>query len=689
MSSNNHNQHDLDDIIVPTEFRPRKKVGVNTANTLNKKKASIYFLFATFALLLAFIFTARPIQIVVTPLSASVDIDGGIALPINGRYLMLPGNYTATVTADGYHSHSVTVQVGEEHRNRIDITLNKLAGQVTLTSSPSGATVVINGQQQGRTTLNKLKLEAGKHNIKLYAERHQPLSADIAVQGMDIHQQLNFNLEPAWADVLINSSPSGAKVLIDGTVIGKTPIHAELIEGQRQLSLELIGYKTVQSELTVKAGTSQDIGTLVLQRQDGLLQLKTRPTAAGVILNGVYRGTSPLDIPLSPLKKHTITLVKSGYHNLQKTIQLDNTLIKELDVSLKPALAKVRFAIKPKNAEVLINGKWHDPSQQIVELPSHEHSLEVRKTGYQTHFQKFTPKPGLEQLLTISLRSKEQVRLAAIKPIIKTSGGQTMKLLSPDTITLGASRREPGRRSNEVLRPVKLDRLFYLSTHEVSNEQFLKFQEQHQSGHVEGNSLGSSKQPVVKVSWELAAQYCNWLSKKDGLEPFYTFSEGKPTTSNHKSTGYRLPTEAEWSWAARSQSQSPQLLKFPWGKSLPPPNNSGNYADKNSAFITRRAINNYVDKFVVTAPVGSFASNSMGLYDMGGNVAEWTNDYYGVPSSNGALQLNPTGPKTGQSRVIRGSSWAHGTITELRLSYRDYGNQGRDDVGFRLARYAE
>ena len=191
----------------------------------------------------------------------------------------------------------------------------------------------------------------------------------------------------------------------------------------------------------------------------------------------------------------------------------------------------------------------------------------------------------------------------------------------------------------------------------------------------------------MNVSWEQAAKYCNWLSKKDGLEPFYSFNTGQPTASNHKTNGYRLPTEAEWAWAARSHNQ--RLLKFPWGQSLPPPQNTGNYSGKNSAFITGRTFSGYIDKFIVTAPVGSFAANSLGLYDIGGNVAEWTNDYYGIPINNGKLKLNPIGPKTGKSRVIRGSSWAHGRITELRLSYRDYGKEGRDDVGFRLARYAE
>ena len=75
---------------------------------------------------------------------------------------------------------------------------------------------------------------------------------------------------------------------------------------------------------------------------------------------------------------------------------------------------------------------------------------------------------------------------------------------------------------------------------------------------------------------------------------------------------------------------------------------------------------------------------------MGGNVAEWVHDYYGTSVSLGSnIEVDPYGPNSGTYHVVRGSSWAHGSITELRLSYRDYSNESRDDVGFRIARTLE
>jgi formylglycine-generating enzyme required for sulfatase activity len=75
---------------------------------------------------------------------------------------------------------------------------------------------------------------------------------------------------------------------------------------------------------------------------------------------------------------------------------------------------------------------------------------------------------------------------------------------------------------------------------------------------------------------------------------------------------------------------------------------------------------------------------------MGGNVAEWVHDFYGSSGLGGSDEnTNPTGPRTGTYHVVRGSSWAHGSVTDLRLSYRDYSDEVRDDVGFRVARYLE
>jgi formylglycine-generating enzyme required for sulfatase activity len=109
-----------------------------------------------------------------------------------------------------------------------------------------------------------------------------------------------------------------------------------------------------------------------------------------------------------------------------------------------------------------------------------------------------------------------------------------------------------------------------------------------------------------------------------------------------------------------------------------------------AAGILEGSLPNYQDGYAATAPVGSFRANAFGVFNLGGNVSEWVQDFYAfTPSAPGIIEKDPTGPTTGDYHVIRGASWMDNTVTELRLSYRDYADSARPDVGFRIARNAE
>lgn len=184
--------------------------------------------------------------------------------------------------------------------------------------------------------------------------------------------------------------------------------------------------------------------------------------------------------------------------------------------------------------------------------------------------------------------------------------------------------------------------------------------------------------PVTDVSWYDAVEYCNWLSEKNGLSKVYTIS-GEEITADWNANGYRLPTEAEWEYAARGGGKK---VRFGNGKNIADPMEINFDGSKDYKKPYSR-VGEYRQK---TVPVGSLKSpNALGLHDMSGNVYEWCWDWYGSYPS--APAVNPTGPASGSNRVIRGGSW-YSNLQRVRVANRFSVTPGirDDDLGFRLAR---
>ena len=404
-------------------------------------------------------------------------------------------------------------------------------------------------------------------------------------------------------------------------------------------------------------------------------------------MNGTYRGVTPLEVDVAPNRSHEFRAFKVGFDSKTRAVTVPSGEQRSIAFSLNALRGDVAVEAIPDDAGLWIDGKLHGTASGTVTLTAVPHEIEIRKEGYAGYRKTVTPQPGFTQALRVKLLTLEEARMAALKQVRATSQGHELVLLSPGRIRMGASRREPGRRANEVLRTAELTRLYYLGRHEVTNGQFRVFAAGHSSGDYQNIDLNGDRQPATGMSWQEAALYCNWLSRQDRLEPFYTVEFGKVVGFNPDALGYRMPTEAEWAWAARSVENEEEPLRFAWGDRLPPPERHGNYADQAASHIVARIVLGFNDNYNVSAPIGTFPANAKGIHDLGGNVAEWVNDYYEIPTAGETL--NPLGPAEGDYHVIRGASWQKGTVTDIRLSFRDYGAEGRQDLGFRIARFAE
>ena len=675
--------------IEAAKFEPLTSQKPARSVTLNPRVCLVVVLLAVGAFGAWFMLTARAVYIETEPPATAVDISGAMALKLADRYLIRPGTYALDLSAPGYHPLEETLGVTGDSAQHYIFRLEKLPGHLRIDSAPvTGARVLIDGTGKGETPVTVRDLPAGEYIVEIRAERYFPYRAEITLEGLDREQSVSAELQPAWAQVSFSSEPADARVFSGDSILGRTPLTTDLLEGKHDIVVKAAGYKVWQDTLSVVAGTPQSLTDIRLAPADASLFLVSKPARANATINGNYLGLTPLEVPLTPGETTHVRLFKQGYKPAARSLTAESGEEKRLSITLEPELVSVAVNVEPGDASVYVDGALVGPANRTLQLSARKHDVEIRKQGYVDYKTTLTPLAGVEHELNVVLKTIRQAKLEAVKPVITTPAGQTLKLFYPGAFTMGASRREPGRRANETVRNVELTRPFYLALKEVTNQQYRLFDKGFSSGTVSANSLNGETQPVAKVTWQQAAGYCNWLSREASLTPFYLEKEGRITGFDKTADGYRLPTEAEWAWAARATGTG-ETLKFPWGKELPPGKNSGNYADRKAMALFGRVIGNYDDGYVVSAPVGSFAPNDKGLFDLGGNVAEWTNDFYDVVISTGKkVELDPMGPASGEFHVIRGSSWAHGAVTELRLSFRDYGSKAREDVGFRVARNA-
>jgi formylglycine-generating enzyme required for sulfatase activity len=361
--------------------------------------------------------------------------------------------------------------------------------------------------------------------------------------------------------------------------------------------------------------------------------------------------------------------------------------LKTVTVKLKPVMGVIQFEVEPADAQLIVDGKNQGPVPAKLNLLAVSHQLEFQKPGFEPYRTRITPRPGYPQIIKISLK-RRQTAPADPAGVITAENGYKLKLIRPRSFTMGSSRREQGRRTNETLREINLQRPFYMGLREVTNQEFKQFLASHNSGAFNGQHLSQNDHPVVQITWQQAAAFCNWLSAQESLPAAYAEKGGRLVAAEPMGIGYRLPTEAEWEYCARFSS-NPAGRKYPWGNQFPPTTPSGNYGDASAKELLAAVIENYNDGFPVSAPPAKFKANDLGLYDLGGNVAEWCHDFYTIYTYNSSkIDVDPTGPSQGTHHVVKGSSWKHASISKLRLAHRDYSNSKRPDLGFRIARYA-
>jgi hypothetical protein len=500
---------------------------------------------------------------------------------------------------------------------------------LTIQTAPAGALIVL-GDHAQKSPATFEDLEPRKYKLRIMAPGYDPLETNLDLSSKRAVDLPAFHLVRSKGALQIKSEPAGALFSLrseDGKVAreGVTPQSiVDLPTGKYSLTAHRDDW-WIQDEVEVQRGETMNKTFAFVS---AITNVTSEPSGAEIFVDGKSRGRTPLRLDL-PSRPHELVAHLDGWPDEQQRIDLDAQ--RENTAHFVFANGSVKITSAPGGATVIANGKEFGQTPLVIEeVKPGNAAYELRLAGY-----KATSVSG-------KVEPQQQTFLAA--RLEKSAGPASGQ---PFTNSLG-------------MKFVPLGNV-HMSAWETRVQDYQAFCRATGRRYEPADFPQTATHPIVKVNWFDAMAFCKWLTDKEREENLIEDQQA-----------YRLPTDLEWSVAVGLVNESgatPQARdgkiknEFPWGKQWPPPKDGGNYS---AASGQRRG---------ATMPAGNFKPNSLGLYDLGGNVWEWCGDTYKGDSI-------VTGRDWG---VLRGGSWATSNRLEMQSSYRNVIDRNDRDViyGFR------
>ncbi|MCK4311272.1 MAG: SUMF1/EgtB/PvdO family nonheme iron enzyme [Candidatus Cloacimonetes bacterium] len=522
---------------------------------------------------------------------------------------------------------------------------------VVIISKPSDAEKIIDGENLG--TGQTFKLFIGKHTLEVQKEGYISKTKTITVsESSTLFKDIKLE-EIEQVMITIKSVPTGATIYLNNDEIGKTNKQPFRFPGNYNLRLVKNKYEKIEETITVTE-TGNNIFSYHLEKSTVMLTISINPSDADIYLNNEKLTGNIQEI--SP-GKHKIEVRKTGYFSQTRTIEVQKGKDITESFTLKKKTGKLQFVVEPMEANVTLKkdektiDNWKG-SKYKTNLQIGEYQIIASLTGYEPKTKKCTI--DLNKTAQVSITLEPETRVGLDSQI--DSGFENMIFVKGGTFQMGSNEYD----DEKPIHSVTLSD-FYIGKYEVTQKEWKAIM-----GNNPSNWKGDDL-PVEKVSWYNVVEFCNKKSEAEGLTPCYTGS-GKNTKCNFSANGYRLPTEAEWEYAARGGNKSKDY-KFSGS------NNIGDVAwyYKNSNSKTHK--------------VGTKQPNELGIYDMSGNVWEWCNDWYSKNYYKNSSKNNPQGPTSGKYLVLRGGGWINSAgycRSSDRYNVSPDGCTGNG--GFRIAR---
>lgn len=597
------------------------------------------------------------------------------ALFLQGR----PGAYTLEVSAPLRGTQRLAVELAADRVEQRAVTLGygfaslRVEGAVgtdLYVETRPGFSLYLGTIPENRNELIiEQRLLQGEHSLIAL----HPYFHDVREEGLvlgELATTLSLEQVPRPTRLVVTSDPPGASVHFGDSLMGRTPIELEGLPfgSDLDIRLEKEGYRPLARQIRLAQGERRVLENLALEALLGGLRLSFRFEGSlqasfeelRLEVDGTAQPADPSVVIELAEGPHSLRLTHPDFHPEDRSFEVKDGEVLDLELVLRPLPARLRpvldleapprFRIEGNEVDLTEEGLLLIPSAQAV-------TVEAIIPNHHNVIQSFSASPA--QLIEWPI---------PLKPLPGPATGEAwsppyfdfeMVWVEPQLYNLGSPVDEFRRLPNEDNRTaVRISRGYWIGRHEVTQDLFLRIMGENPS-RFKGSSL-----PVDSVSWHLARDFCARLSdfeRNGGRLP-----EGYV---------YRLPTEAEWELAARAGTRS----AFSFGDVADP--TSGNFQ---GFYRPGETVGQAAEARYGTLPVGSFAPNPWGLYDVHGNVAEWVSDRFWDRHPGGSL-TDPYNNSRGRGYVLRGGSWQD-SADRVRSAAREGlpGDSRRNSLGFRF-----
>lgn len=662
-------------------LKPVRKKITRSGKVLRALSAII---FVILLVLIWFAFSAVSVRFEVSPTSANLTINSYLSFPLNDRYLMIPGEYEIEAESEGYYSYFSQIQINDTANQVIPVELDLLPDMLNIEAQVVSEIYIDNFFIDNSP--GSIELFSGTYDLRLESEGYIPYEEEIVIDGGGQDVFKIVELTPDIAFLSVETNIIGAEIYIDGQLFGETPFRGNITSGNHDLELRFEGYQSFNRRINVPPEEELIITDINLELALFEIEINSDPEMASIIINDSYVGVTPITLSVRSGENLDIEANKLGYLPTSEIIEnVNGSLL--LDLTLDPELASIVITGNPEGAEVILDGQSIGNLPISLEVLALPHTLRIQAEGYIPREERIELQSNASYSYNFNLELLNPLTGDGYAQNLRTFQDQELRLVLPKIFEMGSSRREQGRRSNEILREVEISKPFYIGIREVTNAEYREFRPEHNSGSFGGATLNNPNQPVVGLTWNEVAEYLNWLSIQDQLQPVYEMISGQYRPMIPLRNGYRLPTEAEWERIAKfNNSDSEEQQLFPWGNDLLASDRIANVADISTARVFQNIFNNYSDGYITSSEVDALPQDGWGIFGMGGNVSEWVQDVYSVPMTTETLEIDPVGPLDGSFHVYKGGNWRSGTLSELRASFRGFSESSHDYLGFRIAK---